>query len=400
MQYLALCCIVKDEGPYIREWVLYHSLIGVEHFFIYDNGSTPPVRESLSSRDSLADMPHVTILNAPNRSMQLPAYNHCLTEFGNNFKWIAFIDVDEFICLNGGTDLRPLLAEYEPYAGLALSWRTFSSNGHETRPDGPVIENYTRYLKEEESVHIKSIVQPRKTAGCRNAHAFGYLNGEYCVDEAFNPIPGGAPFWLPSHKRAWVNHYYFKSREDFAHKLTRGRNSVHQENQPWWNMEIFNAHLTVPTLTDTTITRLAPRLKAALSGASDASPYLPPRGMNAGELVATAAERLAAGKPEEALACLCHAAAPQETHDIWTMRATFARLMRNLPAAAHFLRQAARMGESPHMYAEMAEFAFAKKDAAKSAAATALLGGALTRAGITEGQWADKLRELTGRLCG
>lgn len=395
MQYLAMCCIVKDEGPYIKEWVQYHSLIGVEHFFIYDNGSTPPVRESLGSP---AGTPRVTILNTPNRAMQLPAYNHCLAEFGGNFKWMAFIDVDEFICLNGGTDLRTLLAEYEPYAALALSWRTFSSNGHETRPEGPVIAQYTRYLKEESS-HIKSIVQPRKTAGCRNAHAFEYLNGECCVDEGFNPVPGGAPFWLPSHKRAWVNHYYYKSREDFAAKLARGSNDIAQEKLPVWSMESFDRHLARPAFPDKTITRLVPRLKAALSGKIDAAPYQPPRGENAGELVATAAERLAAGKPEEALICLCHAAAQRETHDIWTMRAAFARVARNLPAAAHFLRQAARMGESPHMYAEMAELAIAEKDAAKSGEAIILMRNALARAGIeTEGRWADELQKLTTRI--
>lgn len=393
MQYLALCCIVKDEGPYIKEWVLYHSLIGVEHFFIYDNGSTPPVRESLGP---LADMPHITLLNAPNRAMQLPAYNHCLTEFGCNFKWIAFVDVDEFICPRTGSDLRPLLAEYEPHAALALSWRTFTANGHETRPEGLVLENYTRYLKEE-SVHIKSIVQPQKTAGCRNPHAFGYLGGGCCVNEQFAPVPDGAPFWMPSYERAWVNHYYYKSREDFAAKLSRGRNSVHQETQPWWNMDIFNNHLTLPTFRDTTMARFVPRLKTAMASGRPALPFVPPPGANAAELLALATEQISAGKVEEALVCLCHAAMHQENHDIWTMRATFARLTRNLAAAENFLRQAARTGESLHMYAEMAEMAFAA-DPTRAAEATGLLRAALDRSGVAEGQWADKLRAFTTRL--
>ena len=394
MQYLALCAIVKDEGPFLREWLLYHSMIGVEHFFLYDNGSSPPVSESLGE---LAAMGHVTILGTPNRAMQLPVYNHCLTEFGSRFAWIAFIDVDEFICPAEASDLRPLLAEYEPYGGLALSWRVFSSNGHDTRPDGLVIENYTAWV-DEKNVQIKSIVRPEKTAGCRNAHAFGYLNGAFCVNESHEPLPPGGAFWLPSHERVWLNHYYYKSREDFAVKLSRGRNSVHQEKQPWWNMGLFDKHLALPQYPDMTIARFAPNLRKALGEKDPPRPFTPPGGLNVPELYALSTERLAAGKPEEALVCLCHAAAMQESHDLWTLRATFARLLKNTRAGEHFLHQAARLGESLHYYAELAELAFAGMDPQKAAAAVELMRQAMERAGITEGQWAEKLREFFRRL--
>ena len=46
MRYLALCCIVKDENMFLKEWLAYHALLGVEHFYIYDNMSAVPVREA------------------------------------------------------------------------------------------------------------------------------------------------------------------------------------------------------------------------------------------------------------------------------------------------------------------------------------------------------------------
>ena len=50
MYYLALCCIIKDEKiEYVREWLDFHSLIGVEKFFLYDNQSQVPLRQSLKS---------------------------------------------------------------------------------------------------------------------------------------------------------------------------------------------------------------------------------------------------------------------------------------------------------------------------------------------------------------
>ena len=34
---------VKDETPYLDEWVNYHLGIGIEHIVMYDNMSNPPL---------------------------------------------------------------------------------------------------------------------------------------------------------------------------------------------------------------------------------------------------------------------------------------------------------------------------------------------------------------------
>ncbi|HTE05590.1 MAG TPA: glycosyltransferase family 2 protein, partial [Planctomycetota bacterium] len=38
MNYLSACCIAKQEHAYLEEWIDYHLRVGVEHFFIYDDG--------------------------------------------------------------------------------------------------------------------------------------------------------------------------------------------------------------------------------------------------------------------------------------------------------------------------------------------------------------------------
>ena len=37
---LAIVAIFKDEAPYLREWLDYHLLAGVEHFYLYSNESS------------------------------------------------------------------------------------------------------------------------------------------------------------------------------------------------------------------------------------------------------------------------------------------------------------------------------------------------------------------------
>lgn len=38
-QFLAVCVIIKNEARYLAEWIVYHQLVGVDHFYIYDNNS-------------------------------------------------------------------------------------------------------------------------------------------------------------------------------------------------------------------------------------------------------------------------------------------------------------------------------------------------------------------------
>ena len=41
-RYLSILCIIKNED-YLEEFILYHYLLGVEHFYIYDNESDIPI---------------------------------------------------------------------------------------------------------------------------------------------------------------------------------------------------------------------------------------------------------------------------------------------------------------------------------------------------------------------
>ena len=46
--YLTACTIYRDDAAYLAEWIEFHRLVGVERFFLYDNGSTDHHREVLA----------------------------------------------------------------------------------------------------------------------------------------------------------------------------------------------------------------------------------------------------------------------------------------------------------------------------------------------------------------
>jgi hypothetical protein len=45
---VCLAAILKDEDPFVEEWVAYHRLLGVDHFHLYDNDPRQPLSEILA----------------------------------------------------------------------------------------------------------------------------------------------------------------------------------------------------------------------------------------------------------------------------------------------------------------------------------------------------------------
>ena len=161
MKYrIIICAILKDETPYLVEWVEHHLGIGVEHFVLYDNNSVIPAKQTLEAyvRKGVVEVIDCPITNTP----QVKAYSHCLFSMHDRADWIAYIDIDEFIVLKKHRDIHAFLADYDEYAGVCLNWVIYTANGHIAKPEGPVMQNYTEPLPGDfpANRHVKSIVQP------------------------------------------------------------------------------------------------------------------------------------------------------------------------------------------------------------------------------------------------
>ena len=217
MYYATICAIAKNEESFIKEWVEYHLLTGFEHIYIYDNNSRVPISEALSE---YIDSSLATVINSTRDvDPQRIAYMDCLQKYGSQCKWMAFIDIDEFIVPKSEHDIRDILDRYIDYGGLAIHWKIFGSGGHRTRPDGGVIKNYNKVISFDS--HIKSIVQPSKVDKVFTPHSFGYRDGSFCVNEDYVPVASYQSYHIS--RTVQINHYYYKSLEDFKDKIKRGR---------------------------------------------------------------------------------------------------------------------------------------------------------------------------------
>ncbi len=259
MHYLSLCLFIKDENQYLPEWVEFHKLVGVEHFFIYDNDSRIPVSRTLEEdvREGT-----VTVTRFPGSAQHIPAYSSCLQSFGKASRWIGFIDGDEFLCPSVGNDLKAILQAFEPYGGLGVNWVMFGSSGHQTRPPGLQIDGFTLRPPDDypPNTHIKSIVQPRYVRRVLGTHTFEPAPGTPIVNERFQKVDG--PFSPFSVEKIRLNHYWTRSRGEFADKIRRGTSDGH----PPRVMEDCDRLEIASTMPDHTIRRFSDALKARLAG--------------------------------------------------------------------------------------------------------------------------------------
>ena len=112
--YLGVCAIYRDEAPYLREWIEFHRLVGVERFFLYDNGSIDDHLEALAPYIAEGT---VVLHDWPGPRRQLPAYEHCLNAHRDEARWIAFIDLDEFLFAPAGQPLPEVLVDFVGLSG-------------------------------------------------------------------------------------------------------------------------------------------------------------------------------------------------------------------------------------------------------------------------------------------
>ena len=254
--YLAVCAIYRDEALYLREWIEFHRLAGVERFFLYDNESTDDHRAVLAP---YLESGIVALHEWPGTG-QFPAYEDCLDVHRDDARWIAFLDLDEFLFAPGGKPLPEVLSAYEEFPGVGVNWAIFGTSGHVSRPAGPVIESYLQRLNTPDNRTVKSVVDPTRALRPLNAHQFSYTSG-FAVDENKYPIHSYFTKSV-SFSRLRVNHYYTKSLSEYlARRAPRADQLVQRRVEPEKMLDAARS----TEERDETILSYLPALREALS---------------------------------------------------------------------------------------------------------------------------------------
>lgn len=223
---LSIVTIVKNEAPYLKEWIEYHLSVGVEHLYIYDNDSQDNLYDVLKDYQR-----YVTVKKIHGVVRQFDAYNDAINRYRYITKYMAILDADEFLFRPGKDKELPSfiddLLSNNSYGGLAVNWALFGSSGFEKKPSGLVTDNFVYRAHDDfyKNRLVKTICNPRKVFYFSVSHAANYLPGFFAINENRERVD-----WVttktPSINKIRINHYYSKSKEEFLRKRARGAGDV------------------------------------------------------------------------------------------------------------------------------------------------------------------------------
>lgn len=263
---LSICAIFQDEAPYLKEWIEFHKILGVEHFYLYNHRSSDHFLEVLrpyilSGLVELKNQTKVANRIKKFNRLQCQCYTECLRAARGESQWIAFIDIDEFLFPTTAQNLCELLSEYEDCAGIVVNWRIFGTSHIKKIPEGELlIEQLTHCTTKSYTLnrYVKCIIKPECASHFLNPHHPVYLQGNTQVNT--DKIPCEGPFfssYIQTNKLC-INHYWTRDEDFFLIKK--------MPRQKKWGgtPNVQNILRMVNAEKDETILRFIPLLKQAM----------------------------------------------------------------------------------------------------------------------------------------
>lgn len=161
MRY-AVVCSVRDEGPFLVEWVAWQRMLGFTDVVVVTNDCADA---SPALLDVMAAQGWVTHLRCDVPSGQkitatkLAAAKRLPEVSGAD--WVMVADVDEFLNIHRGAGRLPDLLEgfEEPFLGMSIPWRVFGTMGRARWEDGLQHRMHTRAARADHKLSgwVKSI---------------------------------------------------------------------------------------------------------------------------------------------------------------------------------------------------------------------------------------------------
>lgn len=281
MRITAVTC-VKNEGPFLLEWIAFNRLVGVTDFLFYSNDCT-------DGTDSLLDaLGEYGVVHLPNpargRNYQMEALKDAAhQDVVRKADWVWIADVDEFLNIHTGDHTIPALIDAcgNPQA-ISLTFQFMANGGIDLYQDRPVIEQFNLTHNPdiwcgETAQEVKTLIRqdfPLKYYGAHRPFFPDRIPQDKrpdWTDGSGRKVPW--KFKIADNKRrirkfpakgarglATLNHYALRSLDSYLVKNDRG--DVNRENRNF--DDSYWRERNDQSWTDCTIHRYLPALTAAL----------------------------------------------------------------------------------------------------------------------------------------
>ena len=240
-----LCTIAKNENKYIKEFVNHYRKLKFNKIILYDNNNKfDKSLEYIIKRYIKNKFVEIINFRGIDRP-QAKVFNECYKVYNNNYDWIAFFDVDEFLYIKNFTNIKQFLSlnKFKKCQSIIINWKYYGDNNKLYYENKPLHERFTVpfYFKKKNSKNKyyysagKSIIRgkinliwglfPHYIRSTKNCRPNGKILKNY-----FSP---------PQYSFAYVRHYLTMSTEEFIERLKRG-NVLFKTNKKYIKYRIKN----------------------------------------------------------------------------------------------------------------------------------------------------------------
>ena len=256
---------MKDEGPYVVEWVAHHLAVGFTGVVVYTNDCSDGTDDILKRLEALdigvyhrenvmpeGVKPHPSMLKLAAEEEII-----CASD------WLLVLDADEFLCINHPSHtLDGMVGDLEAMkaSAIVLTWRIFGSGGVRDWRRAPVTEQFTRAAPEfwnkgwgtktmlkfdpkylRLGMHRPIIKSQHKETDYPDSVL--WLNGSGRPMEEWFKFRG----WRSIRRTvgydwAQINHYAIKSMDAYSFRKFRGNANLKKDkyNADYWSLQDRN----------------------------------------------------------------------------------------------------------------------------------------------------------------
>ncbi|SDY91112.1 Glycosyl transferase family 2 [Jannaschia faecimaris] len=278
----AIVTCMKNEGPFVLEWIAHHRAIGVDDFIVYSNDCTDGTDTLL---DLLQDQGILAHRENPFRDMPDTKPQHAALEAAESepimarAAWAVCMDVDEFINIHVGEGtLRDLYAAVGDANMISMTWRLFGNSDLRDFVDMPTPARFDRCAphlirKPHQAWGFKTLFRNNGIYRKMGVHRPKGLKPD--LWEQISWVNGsGEPMPKQMLRTGWrssvdtygydlvtLNHYAVRDAESFLVKRDRGRVNHVERDQGlgyWFRMNNNSER-------DTSIRRMLPAMEAEMA---------------------------------------------------------------------------------------------------------------------------------------
>lgn len=236
---------VRNEGPFVLEFVAHHRAIGFDLICIASNDCTDGTDLVLGALDRHGVIRHLPNVVPPGQSPQHAGYAAMRRRFRlNDADWLMVLDADEFLQVTTGAGRVQDLTAAAPEGTdiIALNPMTFGTSDDEDWRPGRVTQQFVRRVPPRHRANrpIKTLTRGLRRFRTIHNHCVNGYRGKVPLqvmrgDGALSAIAPGTPLWqvlrnVPpdqiAHGLAHYNHYAVKSLSSFCLRHDRGRGAV------------------------------------------------------------------------------------------------------------------------------------------------------------------------------